>query len=140
MINDLENIIAYWEKCKQREVLAKKCGLFKIQLGCLGRAAQPQENFTVLFSFKLQNNNSTFFFFLHMIDNLIINWVPLFLQETCCAPKTILTIWQNMKSRGFQKSLFPNSLVNREKMHLACLQKNPAFHPSNELGKIEMSS
>ena len=39
MINDWENIIAYWEESEQSEALANKLGLFQIQLGCLGGRA-----------------------------------------------------------------------------------------------------
>ena len=44
--------------------------------------------------------------------NLIINWVRSYAK--CRTGKTIPTIWQNMKERGFQKSQFSNSLVNSE--------------------------
>ena len=36
LINDWENIFAYWEESEQSEALANMCGLFQKQLGGLG--------------------------------------------------------------------------------------------------------
>ena len=36
LVNDWENIIAYWEEPKQGKALTNKCGSFQKQLGCLG--------------------------------------------------------------------------------------------------------
>ena len=57
--------------------------------------------------------------------------VPLSLLQICCVWKNILTIQQNMKLRGLQKSLFLNYLVNWKKLKKTkprlILKKNPSF-------------
>ena len=49
LINDWENIIAYWEESKQRKALADKCdSLYTVNDWWIwGRPAQPQENFAI---------------------------------------------------------------------------------------------
>ena len=82
---------------------------------------RPQENLKFLPSFKLGSSISN----TKLTQNCCINmWIFLFLKtdnnhkftppllHTNHAWKTILTIWQNMKVRGIQKSQFSNSFVN----------------------------
>ena len=67
--------------------------------------SQHQENFATFPFFKLENRISS---------NLIINWFPsLFYKHT--VRERLSSQYNKMKSLGFQKSQFLNSLVNWEK-------------------------
>ena len=73
LINDLENIIAYWEESEQNEALGNKLALFQIQLEGLGGGATTGK-FCI---FYLHLNRTYKHFFSLNTGNLIMNWVPL---------------------------------------------------------------
>ena len=58
LVNDWENIIAYWEESEQSKALANKCGSFQKQLGGLRWWTQynPKKTLQFLPSFKLEDS------------------------------------------------------------------------------------
>ena len=116
--------IAYWEESEQREVLANKFGLSKIQLGILLLVTTPGKfcNCSPLLSLERT------FPALKLTENCYLNMNIYFLEKCqfnhkLCpsllykhsVPERLSSQSNKMKSLELQKSQFFNSLLNWEK-------------------------
>ena len=112
---------------KRSEALANKYGSFPKQLQMLkGEQCSPRKMLETVNASKAWkqwfHKTATKLIWVVMNMNIFFleNWqfshkLAPHLLHTYRAWKSVLTIWQNMKSRGLQKSQFPDSLVNWEK-------------------------
>ena len=93
----------------------KKCDLFlknSWEVWSGGNSATPRKICNFYPHLTLQKVFSTF----NLPQNCYIMTIGSPTHHIYAAQNTILTIWQNMKSREFRKSQFPNCLVNWEKL------------------------
>ena len=79
LLNDWENNIAYWEECKQNQVLTSKCHSFHAANSWWVRVevAQPKQNVIInKWGYELQFISTTFY-------NLQFTFRPFKLTQTC---------------------------------------------------------
>ena len=123
LIKYWENIIAHKEKFERSEAVRNKCGLLKKSCWSGGTAREK------VCSFYCHLSLNTLFQAFTLTQNYCINVNISFLEywqfnhkfalsilHTYYVYKTVLTISQNIKVRGIEKSQFSYSLLNWKKV------------------------